>query len=252
MKPYLAAYNNEDQARSALAALKEENFTECRAYMASDYAAAEPAPMSTTEDVPDMSSATASSSASDADPAAALVDGINDGIVPRGARRRGIKALSEGKSLVAVAAPFGGGETVLAILQEDGELLETATPTNPSPLSDTFGIPVLTDSTPSTGLLPHSWSFSSMFGMKLLSSGATPLSSMFGLKTLTAPKKNWKSSFGMPLVINKAAPLSSSVGMPLLKKTPRERNSSFGFPLLSKNPAPLSSLFGLPVLTKRQ
>jgi hypothetical protein len=109
----------------------------------------------------------------------------------------------------------------------------------PTPMSGLMGVPPLTgnrtgQSASPDNLLPSTWTFSSWFGLGLLSTKASPLSSMFGLRTLSADPNPGTSSFGIPLSSNKPAALSSL----------------FGLPVLSRHPTPLSSPFGLPVLSR--
>lgn len=165
-----------------------------------------------------------------------------------------VRSLKEGRSIVGVEAPWGSGVDAIDIMEREDtvytDVIKGYISSDPSPLSDMLKISTLASFVPSAGLLDSNWSFSSKFGMGLLSQKAAPLSSMFGMATLTKPKRNWTSSFGIPMLSNNAAPLSSMFGMATLTKPKKEWKSSFGFPLLSDNPAPLSTLLGLSVLTK--
>ncbi len=162
-------------------------------------------------------------------------------------------SLAQGRSLLSVDPPFGTAQRAINIM-ENGDTVESDrsaafTDDDPAPFSRMLGMPVLSDFSSSTGLLPSRWSFSAGFGMGLLSRNAAPFSSMFGMKILTNPKRR-DSSFGMPLGSRNPAPLSSLLGMKPLLSRQRSGDYSFGFPLLSNNPAPLSSLIGIRTLSK--
>lgn len=166
-----------------------------------------------------------------------------------------VRSLKQGRSLVSARAPFGRGQEVLNIMDDAGAIASEAAghiANNPAPLSEGFGLPVLTPFVPMTGLVSSSWSFSSMFGLPLLSKSAAPLSSMIGFKPVLQRKKNWTSSMGLPLLSRNAAPLSSIFGMTTVYSPKRPWQWSWGLPLLTSNPAPLSSLFGIPTLTRKR
>ena len=167
-----------------------------------------------------------------------------------------VRNLKAGHSLVATKAPYGRGKAALSIMESfetvDTDLLNRYGYGNPTPLSDALELPVLSKQAPATKLLRHDWTFSSIFGLGLLSEKAAPFSSMFGMKTLTTPKPEWKKSFGIPMLSNNPAPLSSMFGMTTILKPKQPWNWSFGMPLLSKDPAPLSNLFRIRILSKDQ
>lgn len=225
MIPIVRIYPSEQQAREAAENLEEVGFT--------DVVLLEAAPV-----------------ASQA--AAAVRDAVAEERIPGSHLRICTKSLEQGRSIVAVRAPFGRGELASQILASAGpvdvDLLPPYQPRNPAPFSDLFGIPVLAKFTPMTDLSIITYSFGepSLSGRK-----AAPLSSLLGLRTLTTPKRPWKSSLGLPLLSRDPAPLSS-----LLRWKPlsgyRRKDSSFGLPLLSRNPTPLSSLFGMRVLSRKK
>ncbi|MCR9221948.1 MAG: hypothetical protein NXI21_17125 [Alphaproteobacteria bacterium] len=178
-----------------------------------------------------------------------------EGVLPGASIRVCLRALSQGRSIVAVQASFGRGLDAINILEESGAVDSDQVPSdtvrNPSPFSDFLGIPTLTGFTPTTKLKDPHWTFSSKIGMGLLSRKATPLSSMTGMKVLTARKKSKTSSFGLPLLMRNPAPFSSLFGMKLLTTKPKgEWKFAWGLPLLAENPAPLSSLFGMKTSTR--
>jgi hypothetical protein len=185
----------------------------------------------------------------------AVAEAVKDGTLPGEYRAASTQALKDGRSVLAIPAPLGWGEYTLQVMDEYGAVDTDTLPErvyrNPSPLSDALGMPVLTDGrwTLFGALVSSDFALSSAFGMKLLSSKATPLSSLFGLKVLSTPKRPWNRSLGLPLLTDKAAPFSSAVGLKTLSEPKRPRTSSFGLPLLSRNPTPLSSFLGLKTLT---
>ncbi len=174
-------------------------------------------------------------------------------MIPGSHQRLCISSLEQGRSIVAVAAPFGRGQKAIEVLEQfgpvDTDRIPVYSPRSAAPFSESLGIPVLAKFSPMTDLSIMTYTTGSR---TLLSRNPTPLSSMLGLKTLTTSKGPWTSSFGMPLLSSNPAPLSSMIGWRPLVKTYLRKDTSFGFPLLSRNPAPLSSLFGLRVLSKRK
>ncbi len=167
------------------------------------------------------------------------------------------RSLQQGRSVVAVRVPFGRGQVAVGTLEDygpvDTEQIPAYEARNPAPLSDLLGIPTLTEDQGAFfgALVGSSWTFSSLFGLGLLSRNPAPLSSLFGMKTLTKPKKNWERSFGLPLLSRNPAPLSSLLGMKTLTKPKKNWERSFGMPLLSKDPAPFSDYLGISVLSRK-
>lgn len=193
--------------------------------------------------------------ASDRAAATTAVDAaIADGFLPKVQRKAMVAALGQGSTIVSVQTVFGTGQTASRLLDSNGG---TAPPdaqvrsSDPTPLSDTFGWPVLTTERPKTPLAAG-WSLSGKFNWPLLINNPAPLSSMIGWKTILPRLTDWRQSFGLSLLISKAAPLSSLFGMGLLKTPPRPWTQSFGQQLLTDDPTPLSSNLNLPVLTKSQ
>jgi len=165
--------------------------------------------------------------------AAAQVAAMREIGLPAAVAASHAEKLAVGTVLVVVFAPFGKALKATQILDQHGPVAsgeavaalpapamrrDDATPLSSAlglavlsktkhPFESTFGMASLTG--PgwfATGALgfgrPNPAPFSSMFGLKLLSKGATPLSSLFGIGCLTA----------------NATPLSSMLGLPLLSR----------------------------------
>ena len=168
-----------------------------------------------------------------------------------------VQKLKQGRSLVAVNAPYGRATQAIQIMDDCGAVessdLKPYTRDYPNPLSDMANLPMLVEFQSSTSLLPSDWSLSKMFGIPLLSRAAAPLSRMFAMKTVSSPKRPWNNSLGMPMLSGNPSPLSSLFGMKIvISKRGRKEMGFGGMPLLSDNPAPASSLFGLPTLIKKK
>ncbi len=179
------------------------------------------------------------------------------------------ESLRQGRSVVVALAPFGRGLPTAKILDSHKpiptEVERAKRPTardgaaeweRGAPLSSAFGLPILSRNDPaplsdalwiktlSKGrsfesmrpLTRPDWTFSSSFGMKLLSHDPAPLSKLLGIKTLSSKKQSWTRSFGIPMLSSNAAPLSSLLGIPLL----------------STKAAPFSSMLGLRLLSRRR
>lgn len=163
--------------------------------------------------------------------------------------------VKQGRSIVAVDAPFGRGQAASGILDGCGPVdLDLEVPedagdsrlTRSAPLSTAMGWPVLSRNNP------------------------TPLSDSLGLRTtarsefyltseLADPHYTLSESFGWRLLSRSAAPFSTKLGLPVLsQKRPRAKllnepsplSSALGMPTLSRNPTPLSSLLGWATLTR--
>lgn len=185
----------------------------------------------------------------------AVRDARDAGLIPSSAVGFARRALSDGRSVVAVNAPFGRGLEAENLMESRGAVdsarVPAALPHDPAPFSNAFDLPLLTEFRSSTELLSSRWSFSALIGMKLLSKNPTPFSSMLAMPVLSKGGKGaWTKSFGLPLLSRNPAPFSSLFGMSVLTKRRERRDTSFGFHLLWNNPAPLSSVLRLPVLTR--
>jgi hypothetical protein len=168
--------------------------------------------------------------------------------------------VESGRSLVAVEAPFGRGQVATEIMDGCGPVDQdlklpddpvrtnwgTAAPLSavlgmsvlsrnqPSPLSDALGIKTSSRSEfyLTSELASPSFTLSSMFGWRLLSRGAAPLSTMLGLPLLSRWAKS--SSFGMKLLSSNPAPLSSALGLSTLSRNPTPLSSALGWTVLSR------------------
>lgn len=145
---------------------------------------------------------------------------VSDGKLPGDHGKVAINALQAGRSLVSVDLLFNYGQLALNILDSfnpvDSDRLPEQFIHNPAPFSDFFGFPVLSHRPSSTRLVPAGSSlvFRSFLGLKPLSKRGTPLSSMLGLPLLSSKPRN--SRFGMPLISRNPTPLSSMLGLKLL------------------------------------
>jgi hypothetical protein len=129
---------------------------------------------------------------------------------------------------------------------------------NKAPISGFFGVPLLSGHNDSREYAPLEHRrlvrspapLSRFVGIGVLASRLSSLSRMF--PPLSRHDFALSSLFGMKLSSSKAAPLSSMLGMKTVSSTPSEEwKNSMGYPLLSRNPAPLSSLLGWPVLIRK-
>ena len=184
----------------------------------------------------------------------AVSQAVKDGLLPFAATC--VFQLKRGRSLVGLNVSYGKGVRAERILDGagaiDSHMMASYSTSDPAPLSELSGLPLLSAYSSSTQLASSSYSFSSMFGLGLLSNKAAPFSSMLSWRTLSKPKPGpWRTSFGLPMLSDNAAPLSSMIMLKPLtspKKGPWEW--SLGYPLLSNNPTPLSSMLGIPTLLK--
>jgi hypothetical protein len=139
--------------------------------------------------------------------------------LPVGYSRLAVEALENGQAVLSIPLPLQGAYA-LEIMDSFESLDVGPEPAqhrrDPSPLSDLFGLPVLTKNSR---------------GSATLLSGDRPILGMFPL-------------------LKKSESKDSSFGMPLLRK--ESKDSSFGMPLLSKKGTPLSSMLGLKTLTGKK
>ena len=189
--------------------------------------------------------------------AAAAEAAIQDGLLRAGSLAEACwTGLQNGRSIVSVKAQFGRAQIATAALQAcgpvDTDLIPEYVSVPAAPFSMLMGMPVLTDSRSDSGLARSDFTLSGLFGMRLLSHNATPLSSLFRIRTISGSRGPRKRSFGLPLLSGNSAPLSSMFRIPTLKRSRRAWRTSFGFPLLSRNPAPLSTFLGIRPLTRRK
>lgn len=188
--------------------------------------------------------------------------------------------IDKGYTLLAVVPPFGRSYIVESILEQFKPVQITETqvtdiqPTQrtrhqAAPLSSLLGLKVLSNNSVSpTPIRPvrrsfiscifgeltgPNFSFSSMFGLPMLSSKADPLSSMFGLSTKSGSRKTgaqWTHSHGFKMLSDHPSPMSALMGVPTLTGN---SNTSSHSPLnhrsaVTNKAAPFSDLFGIGTL----
>jgi len=260
MFSYIGVFDTERAARDAHQKLLDLGLNDSRALLASNFknsGGGKPMQTSSVADEDgqeDDPSPVASSPASGQkqDAGEAIARAVSDGLIPGGNARQCQAMLENGKSLVAVFAVFGYGDAAINILEENGELVEAVRADDPSPFSDWFGIPTLSRARPAANLISSSWTFSSIFGLGLLSKDQ--FKPVIGVKTLSDKQAGWTSSLGLPILAGDKGPYKPFLGLKTLtgQDPPgqdKDWSSSLGFPTLSRNPAPLSSLFGIPTLS---
>jgi hypothetical protein len=140
--------------------------------------------------------------------------------------------VKNGRSLVALDAPFGQGQAATEILDGCGPVDQDLKVPEDSgevrwggsaaPLSEALGWSVLWRNRPA------------------------PLSDALGMPT----KSRSQYYLTTELASRDPAPLSSALGMPTLSRDPTPLSSALGMPTLSRNPTPLSSATGTDVLTR--
>lgn len=146
---------------------------------------------------------------------------VGDRTLPNSHARVAVEALRKGRSILSVPMPYEG-KLAMEIMDSCGSVDVGELPVyqlhDPTPLSDFFGLKVLTEGRSSAQLL----------------SGDT---------------YTFRNFLGLPLLTKSKGPKNSSFGLPLLSKPASKKNTSFGLPMLSKNGTPLSSMLGLKLLT---
>jgi hypothetical protein len=231
-------YETDQQARDAVGKLRGEGFPKDTIFLVT------PAPKSDEETAEPLSMA------------------IKAGFVPQRDARVYSELLGQGRSLVAVRAPFGQARLATAILDGSGPvdtgirppekrsvawetgapfssslLLPTLSRRKPDAFSMSFGLPTLSSGPTTRAKLADPQL--ALFGQPSLSRNPSPLSSMFHIKTISGKSgPSWRSSFGLPMLSEKPAPFSSWLGLHLLKGKPR-----------ASEPAPFSAGLGMPSLS---
>ena len=235
--PLVRMYATERQARDAVAKLKEEGFREEEIFLVTPGSSIAAPPLGT------ISSA------------------MLAGEVLGSQARFFAEGVKQGRSVVAICAPFGTGKLANSVLDSyqplDTGLQVTERPPpvwdEAAPFSSAFLLPILKRAQPAP--------FSTFLGLGTLSHGRSFLSGMFreltaadfavfGRNPLTRNQAGWASlsgrsgpswttSLGFPMLSKNPAPLSSSLGMHTLAK-----------PNLSRQAAPLSEITGLPTLSR--
>lgn len=181
---------------------------------------------------------------------------VRDGMIPGVYRKATADALRNGRSVVCVTPPYGKSQSAIRILNRSGAVdtdsLPDYTRDSAAPFSEFLGLPVLTEGRSSLKLARSDFTFSSWFGLGLLSRRATPLSSMFGLKLLSSKTGSRAAGTSVQRMSGKAAPLSSMFGMKLLSSKTGSRAAGSSVQRMSGNAAPFSGFLGLRVLSRRK
>jgi hypothetical protein len=243
-------YETEKQARDAVGKLRGEGFPKDTIFLL-----ANPAPKSDEETAEPLSMA------------------IKAGFIPRQHLSVYNELLQQGRSLVAVRAPFGQARLATGILDSCGPvdtgirpperrsiawepgaplssalLLPPLSRHKPDAFSMSFGFPTLASGPTTRAKLadPHM----AVFGQPSMSRNPAPLSSIFHIKTISGKSgASWRSSFGLRMLSDNPAPFSSWLGLHLLKDKPRPSepapfSAGLGIPTLSKGRSVLSRMFG--------
>ena len=277
-------YETEQQARDAYAKLKQEGFPDNRIFLVASSPATAVTADGEEAEAGDAAAATQAAAELDKARLDMAAAALAAGTVMSTNARVYLDGLRQGRSLVVCDAPFGSARLAIHLMDSFGPVdlgplpsadtvrqerqrATSGTPLSaalglpvlsrkydPAPLSDTLGVAVLSSGRSGfsrfSELTSPGFSFSSMFGLKLLSTGgATPLSSKLGLKVLLADKTGRRTSLGLPLLARQAAPLSALVGAPLLLNSQTDPAPRGGWSLWRNRPAPFSSLFALPLLS---
>lgn len=182
------------------------------------------------------------------------------------------QSLQEGRTVLSVDAPYGGGFLVTEIMDSfEPVAIDAAAAHNSMPrrFSEMFNMPTIWNGKSVFAnvfggelISSNCFIFPSVFGLGLLSNEPTPLSKRLGMRVLLERKKDWnlsfgqpilkatpkdwKQSFGQPLLSDDPTPLSSRLGMRVLS----DKKFTTGEPVLSSDPAPLSNAVGMPLLSK--
>ncbi|MFK7830286.1 MAG: hypothetical protein AB8B57_10945 [Congregibacter sp.] len=159
-----------------------------------------------------------------------------------------ISQLTDGRSLVVATPPFIASRRAEEILDEHDPLpishlppRKVFVPINEqaSPFSNMLGLPTLTDGPVLSNLLGLG---TSQTGLSHFSRWLKPLSSDF----------RFSSVLGMSLLTTKATPLSSKTNMQIKSDRVAGKTSSFGMAFSTQRSVPFSSLLGLPLLSERK
>jgi hypothetical protein len=126
------------------------------------------------------------------------------------------KAVSEGKSLITVHAPFGRSREAMDLMAAHGPV--------DSGLSD-----------PSYWNMP--WD------------DATPMSCALQMPVLAKTRYPGTNIWGLPTLTKSPATLSGCLGFSTLSRSATPLSSKFGWGTISSNPTPLSSKFGMKTLS---
>jgi hypothetical protein len=241
--PIVRMYETEKQARDAVRKLRGEGFRRNTILLVT------PSPKGEAESIESFSSSDMASE------------------LPPGHAEVHAGGVRQGRSLVAIRAPFGQGGLAKEILcscnpAESGP----GVPERPSiawevgaPLSSGFRLPILWADQPEPfsrligrptltqgrtfearypALKESSWTFSARLGLPVLSRSQRGRASLSG-----KAGDSWKRSFGLPMWSSEPAPFSKRFRMHVLTQRG---------PLPPNHPAPFSERMGLPVLASRR
>jgi hypothetical protein len=167
-----------------------------------------------------------------------------------------------GRSLVAIDAPFGKGQLATEIMDgcgpvdQDLKVPEDTVRTKwgkAAPLSEALGLRVLLRDQPSPlsdALRIRTKARREYYlTSELASRNPAPLSSMLGLRVLSRDPTPLSSMLNLP-VLSRWAKKSSSFGVKLLSRDPAPLSSALGIRTLSRDPTPLSSAVDMDVLAR--
>lgn len=175
---------------------------------------------------------------------------IRDGVLPANNRKAAINGLRAGRTVVCVTPPYGKSKMAEDILNVDAVDTETLpsgmSSSNAAPFSETMGWPVLTEGKSHLELASSNWTFSSMFGMPLLTKSGRP--------TFDIKLGEHKRAAGTPVqtMSGDPAPFSSKIGMKLLSSGNPRQSAASSVRRMSGNPAPFSGFLGIKTLSKRK
>ncbi len=186
---------------------------------------------------------------------------VEAGRLPGFYRDYAIEGVQQGRAVLIVDAPFGGGQSAEGIMDDAGPVDTERMPEWPVASSRTtsaiFGIAELSERKFTTmaeteSMKRFEYVFESFFGFGLTSKKAAPLSDAANIPTVTQRPKEWTKSMGYDMLMNNPAPLSSAINYKTVTERPKDWTTSFGMSLLSSDRTPLSSFLNMPVLTKEQ
>jgi hypothetical protein len=165
---------------------------------------------------------------------AVVAPGSRAGAIPRSVPRDQAiaysRALAAGQWLVVVEAPFNWGQVATGHLLDAGPVstagVPSVRPRNPSPFSDFIGFPTLS------------------------TRGRSYLSRIF--PELASPHFAFSSMLGMKMVSSSRGPYRPVIPFPVLSRSSGPYRPVVPFPLLTRSRGSYKPIIPLPLLTKRQ